>query len=183
MTYLITEIFLLLLASALIGLLVGWYLARVSAHPTRQALVTKVKQLEARLNEAQVGASAPTAKDAGLETSRKPAEAVEAARPVPAKRRVPAAAGAATGGAQAPPPATPDAGAPDDLRRIKGIGPKIAGILDDIGIRHYEQIAAWTPDNVAWVNDYLKFKGRIEREQWIPQARALIAEREDRGGN
>jgi NADH-quinone oxidoreductase subunit E len=62
----------------------------------------------------------------------------------------------------------------DDLQRIKGIGPKIADILQDLGIRRYAQIAAWTPDKVAWINDHLKFKGRVERERWIEQAKALI---------
>ena len=79
----------------------------------------------------------------------------------------------------APPPSDTGSGEADDLRQIKGIGPKIAGILEELGIRRFEQIAAWTPENVAWVNGHLKFKGRIEREKWIPQAEALIAERED----
>jgi NADH-quinone oxidoreductase subunit E len=64
--------------------------------------------------------------------------------------------------------------AADDLQKIKGIGPKIAGILQDLGIRRYAQIAAWTPDNVAWINDHLRFKGRVERERWIEQAKTLI---------
>ena len=87
-------------------------------------------------------------------------------------------AAAAMGGDDAAPPMLDDtSGDADDLRKIKGVGPKIAGILDDLGIRRYEQIAAWTPENVAWVNERLKFKGRIEREEWIPQAKALIAAR------
>jgi len=65
-------------------------------------------------------------------------------------------------------------GPADDLQKIKGIGPKIAGILHELGIRQYAQIAAWNPDNVAWVNEHLRFKGRVERERWIEQARALI---------
>jgi NADH-quinone oxidoreductase subunit E len=72
-----------------------------------------------------------------------------------------------------PRPSLPDETA-DDLQRIKGIGPKIADILQDLGIRRYAQIAAWTPDKVAWINDHLKFKGRVERERWIEQAKALI---------
>ena len=75
-------------------------------------------------------------------------------------------------------PADDSSGEPDNLQKIKGIGPKIAGILDELGIRRFDQIAAWTPENVAWVNDHLRFKGRIEREEWIPQARSLIAERD-----
>ncbi|MCB1800760.1 MAG: hypothetical protein KDI82_03635 [Gammaproteobacteria bacterium] len=75
-------------------------------------------------------------------------------------------------------PAAAGDGEPDDLQRIKGIGPKIAGILNGLGIVRFDQIAAWTPENVAWVNDHLQFKGRIEREEWIPQAQAFIAQRD-----
>ncbi|MCW5587721.1 MAG: hypothetical protein KIS75_16430, partial [Chromatiales bacterium] len=68
-----------------------------------------------------------------------------------------------------------DSDAADDLQRIKGIGPKIAGILQELGVRRFEQIAAWTPQDVARVNDHLRFRGRIEREQWVSQAQALLA--------
>ena len=66
---------------------------------------------------------------------------------------------------------------PDDLRQIKGIGPKIATILNELGICSYAQIAAWTPDDVASINAHLKFKGRVEREAWIEQATALVEAR------
>lgn len=65
----------------------------------------------------------------------------------------------------------------DDLQRIKGIGPKIADSLDRLGVQRLEQIAAWTPADVARVNEQLRFKGRIEREEWISQAKTLIAAR------
>jgi len=77
------------------------------------------------------------------------------------------------------PPTAEDGAAADNLQQIKGIGPKIAGILDQLGIRRFDQIAAWTPENIEWVNDHLRFKGRIEREEWIAQAQALIAARRD----
>ena len=66
---------------------------------------------------------------------------------------------------------------PDDLQQIKGIGPKIADRLNELGVLRLQQIAEWTPENIDWVNQHLKFKGRIEREEWIPQAKALIAAR------
>ena len=65
----------------------------------------------------------------------------------------------------------------DDQRQIKGIGPKIADSLDRLGVQRLEQIAAWTPADVARVNEQLRFKGRIEREEWISQAKTLIAAR------
>ena len=61
----------------------------------------------------------------------------------------------------------------DDLTAIGGIGPKIQEVLNGFGIFHYDQIAAWTPENVEWVDDHLAFEGRIEREQWVQQAEAL----------
>lgn len=66
---------------------------------------------------------------------------------------------------------------PDDLQQIKGIGPKIADRLNELGVLRLQQIAEWTPENIDRVNQHLKFKGRIEREEWIPQAKALIAAR------
>jgi predicted flap endonuclease-1-like 5' DNA nuclease len=64
-------------------------------------------------------------------------------------------------------------GKPDDLLRISGVGPKNEKILHSLGYFHFDQIAAWTPENVAWVDDHLKFNGRIDREEWINQARLL----------
>ena len=69
----------------------------------------------------------------------------------------------------------PRAGGADDLTRIKGIGPVNAGKLNGLGIWHFEQIAAWKDEEVAWVGSYLSFPGRIEREDWVGQARALAA--------
>lgn len=70
--------------------------------------------------------------------------------------------------------AGPVGGHPDDLTAIGGIGPKIQEVLNDLGIYHYDQIAAWTPENVAWVDDHLSFSGRIEQEDWVGQAAALV---------
>ncbi|WP_439620823.1 hypothetical protein [Hyphomonas sp.] len=67
----------------------------------------------------------------------------------------------------------PVAGAPDDLTIIGGIGPKIQEVLNELGIYHYDQIAAWTPENIAWIDDRLNFSGRIAREGWVEQAAIL----------
>ena len=69
-------------------------------------------------------------------------------------------------------------GATDDLQRIKGIGPKIAQTLNELGIYYFEQLAEFTPENIAWVNDHLSFSGRIERERWVEQATTLAGARE-----
>jgi predicted flap endonuclease-1-like 5' DNA nuclease len=64
-------------------------------------------------------------------------------------------------------------GKPDDLLRISGVGPKNEKILHSLGFFHFDQIAGWTPEQVNWVDDHLRFGGRIEREEWINQARLL----------
>lgn len=66
-------------------------------------------------------------------------------------------------------------GKADDLKLIKGIGPQNEGRLHGLGIWHFEQIAAWTAENIEWVGHYLAFPGRIEREDWVAQARSLAA--------
>ncbi|MER8816875.1 NADH-ubiquinone dehydrogenase [Mesorhizobium sp. M0965] len=62
---------------------------------------------------------------------------------------------------------------PADLKAISGIGPKLEKVLNGLGIWTYAQIAAWTPQEIAWVEDYLSLKGRIGRDGWIGQAAAL----------
>lgn len=66
-------------------------------------------------------------------------------------------------------------GKADDLKLIKGIGKQNEGRLHGLGIWHFAQMAAWTSENVEWVGAYLAFPGRIEREEWIAQAKALAA--------
>lgn len=61
----------------------------------------------------------------------------------------------------------------DDLKRIRGIGVLIEKKLNSLGIVHYEQIANWTGADIERISNILDFKGRIEREAWIEQARIL----------
>ncbi len=67
-------------------------------------------------------------------------------------------------------------GEPDDLTKISGVGEVLVGKLNALGIIKYEQIAAWSDDDIAKVDDALSFKGRIEREDWVAQATRLMAE-------
>lgn len=62
---------------------------------------------------------------------------------------------------------------PDNLRQISGVGPKIEGILHELGIFTFKQVSSWKKAERDWVDGYLRFKGRIEREDWVKQARAL----------
>jgi predicted flap endonuclease-1-like 5' DNA nuclease len=70
----------------------------------------------------------------------------------------------------------PVEGTPDDLTLIGGIGPRIQDVLNSLGIYHYDQIAEWTPENIAWVDEYLNFQGRVKREGWVEQAAILVGE-------
>jgi NADH-quinone oxidoreductase subunit E len=69
-------------------------------------------------------------------------------------------------------PAPRDHGA-DDLQRIRGVGPINEKHLHDLGVFHFDQIAAWTRAEIRWVGTYLAFPGRIDREQWVAQAANL----------
>jgi NADH-quinone oxidoreductase subunit E len=67
-------------------------------------------------------------------------------------------------------------GGADDLKRIKGIGPKLEKLCNRLGFYHFDQIAAWTADEVAWVDQNLEgFKGRVTRDNWVEQARLLAS--------
>ena len=67
-------------------------------------------------------------------------------------------------------------GQPDNLKEIKGIGPKLEEMLFGMGVFHFDQIGAWTERELAWVDANLEgFKGRASRDEWVAQARQLAA--------
>jgi small subunit ribosomal protein S2 len=66
-------------------------------------------------------------------------------------------------------------GAPDDLAKLTGVGPQIVKKLNEHGVFHYWQLAALTPDETTKLDSDLRFNGRIARDNWADQARALIA--------
>jgi len=95
--------------------------------------------------------------------------------PVPAPDPTPVSA-AAGDAAQPPGLAAARDGGPDDLKRIKGVGPKLEQLLHSLGIFHFDQVAAWGPGEVAWMDDNLAgFKGRVTRDSWVEQAGHLAA--------
>jgi len=65
-------------------------------------------------------------------------------------------------------------GQADDLKVILGIGPTLEEKLNGMGIYHYSQIAEFTDDDIENINTHLNFPGRIERDEWIPQAQNLV---------
>ncbi|WP_375255514.1 NADH-quinone oxidoreductase subunit NuoE [Yoonia sp.] len=111
------------------------------------------------------GASAPAkAAKAASKASKK------AAKPAPTKP-----AEAATPAAEMQPETlnAPRAGGADDLKKISGVGPKLEVVLNELGFWHFDQIAGWGADEIAWVDSRLKFKGRIARDDWMAQAAEL----------
>jgi len=121
----------------------------------------------------------------------RPAAAERVAAPAPAPAPAPAAAPVAAAPAvsvasvapiEQPAPVRPVAlaaareGGPDDLKRIKGIGPKLEMMCNSLGFYHYDQIAAWTDAELGWVDENLEgFKGRATRDAWVEQAKVLAA--------
>lgn len=97
------------------------------------------------------------------------------AKPAPVVEPAPAPDGAASVDGTAPNLLKAPEGAPDDLKKLKGVGPKLEEKLNTLGIWHYHQIAAWTEAEVAWVDAHLNFKGRVDRDDWIGQAKTLAA--------
>jgi predicted flap endonuclease-1-like 5' DNA nuclease len=96
---------------------------------------------------------------------------VPAKRAAPTAAKKPAAASTAPAGKRPPRMAKPKK--PDDLKLISGVGPKFEAILNGLGIYRFSQVAAWKKAEREWVDDHLKFAGRIERDDWVRQAKAL----------
>ena len=68
----------------------------------------------------------------------------------------------------------PPAPVRDDLTRIKGIGRKMQERLNALGITSFRQLATLTPEEIARIDAAIEFPGRVERERWVEQAKALL---------
>jgi predicted flap endonuclease-1-like 5' DNA nuclease len=165
----------LILAAYLAGCLLGYVTRRIlyAGRGTRQPTVVAVASPVAVL----MPEKQPVPKRVRTPAARLAAAASHEPTPMPPKPAPkPKAAPASKRRRVDPKPATLDAprnGQPDDLKQIKGIGPKIEASLNAMGIYHLDQIAAWTKDNIDWVDGQLAFKGRIRRERWVEQAAEL----------
>ncbi|MEL6688962.1 MAG: NADH:ubiquinone oxidoreductase [Pseudomonadota bacterium] len=128
------------------------------------------------------GAEAKSTAAPAPEAQAAPAPApAAAAAPAPKAEPAPAPAPAAEAPASAE-GARPEAlsgprdGKADNLKEIKGVGPKLEKLCNSMGFYHFDQIAAWTADEVAWVDQNLEgFKGRVTRDEWVAQAKILAA--------
>jgi NADH-quinone oxidoreductase subunit E len=73
-------------------------------------------------------------------------------------------------------------GEKDDLKAVRGIGPVIEKTLNELGVFHFRQIAAWSTEELVWVDDHINFQGRALRDRWVEQAQQLAAGRSTGGG-
>ncbi len=95
-------------------------------------------------------------------------------RPAPKPKAETAPAAVATVGKKPKALKAARQGKPDDLKLILGIGPKLEQLCHKLGFFHFDQIAAWTDEEIAWVDENLEgFKGRVSRDKWVAQAKIL----------
>ena len=169
MTMFIIQSLLLMAIAYILGCILGCILRRLFVEPEAAAVVA------APVAAAAVVAPkpAPTPKPAPV--------AAPAPKPKPAPAPKPKAK-------VSKPKPKPKPIAKDDLKRIKGIGPQNEGRLNDIGVIAFSQIAAWSAKEQRDMGDRLAFPGRIEREEWVKQAKILakggateFAKRVDKG--
>ncbi len=176
----IFETALFILAAFIIGAVLGYLIRcmffRPKAAAATVAATVAVAAVAPKPSPKPVASSPAAAKPAATKpVASKPAVAKpatpKATSPKPTKSPIPAAAADADGkpiGLSGP-----RNGKKDDLKLIKGIGVKIEGTLNGLGIYHFDQVGGWSSKTVEWINGFISFKGRIQREKWISQAKAL----------
>ena len=130
--------------------------------------------------EGALGTSRPVAPGDAKDDEAAAKEKGTASAPADADTKAAKAAGDAKTANAAPslddknrPAAVEKPAEPDDLKLISGVGPVLEGKLNDLGIYTYKQVASWKKAERDWVDGYLSFKGRIERDDWVKQAKAL----------
>ncbi|GGD37134.1 hypothetical protein [Sinisalibacter lacisalsi] len=192
--FLIAEMVLLIILAALLGLLVGWIIWGRRGGPAGAETDGLKADLAACRKEANAKDTRIASLEGDLAAARNEAQAAEkaameaAAEAVAVAEAVEADHGAhpvhpdgveETTGVKPAALDAPREGGPDDLKQIKGIGPKLEKLCHALGFYHFDQIANWTAEEIAWVDANLEgFKGRVTRDDWVQQAGILAA-----GGN
>ncbi|MEL6168558.1 MAG: hypothetical protein AAFR35_07685 [Pseudomonadota bacterium] len=175
MSYLLTQMFLYMAATFLLGLLLGWLIWRMNRFDE-----TAVAELRAERNSIEAERERLRLKNTSLNADLEACRAAQTASAAPLA--VPVAVPLKAANAETAPPdssrpeglAGPRDGLADNLQDIHGVGPKLERLLHDLGYFHFDQIADWTSEEVAWVDHNLEgFKGRVTRDEWVPQARRL----------
>lgn len=134
----------------------------------------KAAKAPAKATAAKAPAAKTTAAKAAAKTAAPKAAAPKATPKTAAKTAAPKAAAkpVAADGKPALLKKARASGA-DDLKQIKGVGPGLEKVLNELGFYHFDQVAGWRKKEIQWVDDRLKFKGRIERDEWTKQAKIL----------
>lgn len=136
-----------------------------------------VSEAARRMLDASAGEAAAVTKPVTLRLVSSSVPAVQPKPKVatPVKRVAARPAKAVAAKAVVRPAAVEKPALPDDLKAIGGVGPKLEKVLNGLGIWTYGQIAALTETEIAWLDDHLGFSGRIGRDDWVGQARALAS--------
>ena len=174
--FLIVEIFVLLLLAAIIGLLLAWFLFGRGQKAENESLA-QAMSAQARAPKADtLASSAAMASTASTEEAAHDAKIDEASMSANYDYD---GDGVVEGKNEGTKPATltaPRDGKADNLKEIKGVGPKLEKLLHSLGFYHFDQIANWTKDELAWVDANLDgFHGRATRDEWVAQAKILAA--------
>ncbi|MES1201492.1 MAG: hypothetical protein ABUS57_08580 [Pseudomonadota bacterium] len=151
-----------------------------------EARLRRIESLLAAKNEAPADATLEPLTQAPQPVEPEPEEVAVAPAPEPIAAPVEAheeeeeaaPAPLVPAGAEERPPSMPAArnGAPDDFTLIEGVSPMLQTTLNSLGVYHFEQIAHWSPANIAWLDQYLRLRGRIVQEEWVEQAEDLARE-------
>ncbi|WP_187428670.1 hypothetical protein ROLI_012310 [Roseobacter fucihabitans] len=169
--------------AVVMGLLISWIMTRPLPAPGEIAAQMSAADTAApEAGETPASAAPETPKPAAVPTPVASAPvAAEAAKPAPKKaapKKAAAQKAAPQPAADGRPAGLSDgarAGGADDLKLIGGVGPKLEETLNSLGIWHFDQVAGLKKEDIAWVDERLRFKGRIERDDWIGQAKTLAA--------
>jgi predicted flap endonuclease-1-like 5' DNA nuclease len=167
MIELITQNWFIFLIALIFGLATGWWIwARYE-----RANETETRRIEPKAQPVPQPIPAPAPAPAPIRDELK-VDNLEKAEANPIAAAAPVAAPVAvTAEPESKPKIAAAVGAPDDLRQIKGVGPKLNGLLNSIGVTRFDQISAWGDSDIAEVDGYLgSFKGRITRDNWVDQA-------------
>lgn len=180
MSYLLTQMFLYMIATFILGLLLGWLLwrfGRESAAPTilaqNEELMRERDELASSLDAARSNAfeertemEALRDENEKLKTGRvrvRSAGRVVNTRPKEERDE-----------SQPEGINAPRGGRPDDLQQISGVGAKVEKALNHMGFYHFDQIANWSQSEIEWVEKNLEgSNGRVTQDDWQPQARIL----------
>ena len=143
---------------------------RTKGHRQQLTLLRVTDILEKGADKSGVKAAVGAASAVAVAAATKPAKKA-APKKVEAKEEAPKAEAKKAAPKKAAPKA--EAGA-DDLKQLSGVGPALEKKLHAAGVTSFAQIAAWGEAEIAEFDEKLSFKGRIEREGWVEQAKAIV---------